>query len=301
VSAAAASRLAARFQALRREARAGLAVYVLAGDPDPETSAAILQGLPQAGVDLIEIGVPSARPAKDGAFIRAAHKRARAGGATAETAFALVRRFREKDSETPLVLMGYRETVDRPADRPAGRPGGRSGSGDFLARLAEAGGDAVLVADADADWLEARDATARAAKVELIRLVTPADDPALVRRLLRGAGGFVYYATVKGPTGGGTASRQDLREALAALRGVTTLPIAAGFGIREPAQAAAAAGLADAVVVGTALVERVTTRLAGGSGGRATVAASVLEAAAALAEAVRNAGKGAGEEKGWKA
>lgn len=268
----ASTRIADRFAALAREGRAGLVVYVLAGDPDLETSCEILSGLPKVGVDLIEIGVPSARPAKDGAFIRAAHKRARAAGATAETALTAARRFRDNDSSTPLVLMGYRETVDRP---------------DFFQRMAKAGCDAVLVADADLAWLETRDTAARGAGVHLIRLITPNDDAATVRQLLRGAGGFVYYATVAGPTGGATAARAELRDALAGLRRLTTLPIAAGFGIREPEQAAAAAGLADAVVVGTALVERVTARLGGSSGGRATVSASVLAAAEALATAVR--------------
>jgi len=270
-------RIARRFEALRAERRAGLIVYALAGDPDPETSAKLIKRLAAAGADLIEIGLPAARPVKDGAFIRAAHRRARAAGVDEAATLKLVRKARKRDPDVPLVLMGYRETV-------------RRAEAAFFKAAAKAGADAVLIADADIEWLEAHDGAARAAGLDLIRLVTPDDDDAALARLLRGAHGFVYYATVAGPTGGATAAAEDLERALAKLRGVTTLPVAAGFGIKSPDQAAAAARHADAVVVGSALTERVTARLGGAGGGRNEVVEGVLEAVRALAGAIGQSG-----------
>ena len=272
------------FATLASEGRAGLAAYVMAGDPDFDTSLAILRALPAAGADIVELGLPATRAPRDGVFIRAAHRRARAAGFDAQRTLDLLRAFRDHDTGTPVVLMGYRASVDE-----------MNGAA-FAAAATAAGADAVLVADADDGWFDRFGPQAEGAHLALIRLVTPdLDGPALTARL-RHAGGFVYYATVKGPTGGPMAASDALREGLARLRAVTTLPVGAGFGIKTPAQAAEAAEFADAVIVGTALIERITARLGGEGGGRETLPETVASTVEALAQAVRGARTGRMEE-----
>lgn len=277
-------RIAARFAALASEGRSGLAIYVMAGDPDFETALAILRALPAAGADVIEVGLPATRAPRDGVFIKAAHRRARAAGFDARRALDLVRAFRDHDAATPVVLMGYRASVDE------------VGGAKFAEAATEAGADAVLVADGDDAWFDRFGPEAMTGGLAVIRLVTPDLGGAALTNRLRHAGGFVYYATVKGPTGGATAASDALQQGLARLRAVTKLPIGAGFGIKTPAQAAEAARIADAVIVGTAIVERITARLGGESGGRETLADAVAATVDALARAVRGARTGETEE-----
>ena len=266
-------RIEARFADLGRQGRAGFVAYVMAGDPDAETSLAILKGLPAAGADLIELGIPFSDPMADGPPIQRAALRALASGMTLDGVFDLVRRFRRTDAATPIVLMGYLNPIVSQGYEP------------FAARAAAAGIDGLIVVDCppeEADPLA--DALDRVA-IDLIRLATPTTNDARLAIVARRTRGFVYYVSVAGVTGARSAMAADVAPAVARVRAASGLPVAVGFGIRTPVQAAAIARVADAAVVGSALVDAIATALAEG----ADAAARTLAAAAALGEAVRSA------------
>jgi len=266
-------RLQQRLASLAREGRAGFVAYVMAGDPDAATTEAILKGLPGAGVDIIELGMPFSDPVAEGPTIQRAAQRALAGGATLGGVFDLAARFRQSDAATPIVLMGYLNPILG------------MGYDAFAADAARAGVDGLIAVDcppeeADplADALDARD-------IDLIRLATPTTDDDRLKVVAKRTRGFVYYVSVAGVTGVKAAVAADVAPAVARVRAATGLPVAVGFGVRTPEQAEAIAKVADAVVVGSALVDAGADAAQRG----ADPVAAVLEATASLAAAVRAA------------
>lgn len=271
------SRIAARFAALRQQRRAGLVAYLTAGDPDPETAHALFCGLAAAGADLIEIGMPFSDPMADGPAIQAAGRRALQAGMTLRGTLALVRRLRRADAATPVVLMGYYNPI------------WRYGVDDFARDAAACGVDGVIVVDLPPEEAPELAGPAGAAGLDIIRLATPTSDDGRLPRILAGAGGFLYYVAIAGITGTRPADTDAVAASVARLRRYTALPIAVGFGIKNPQQAAAVARAADAVVVGSALVQRLADRLLPQGGVGPGLVEAVLGDVRALAEGVRGA------------
>ena len=271
------TRIEARFAALRRENRPGLVTFVTAGDPDPATSLEIMKGLPAAGADVIELGMPFTDPMADGPAIQRASQRALAAGQTMERTLAMVRAFREDDDETPIVLMGYYNPVYV------------YGNERFLNDARAAGVDGLIIVDLPPEEDAELCLPAVAAGLRFIRLATPTSDEARLPRILANAGGFLYYVSVTGVTGTREPDVADVERALASIRRHTDLPVAVGFGVKTPRQAAAIGRVADAVVVGSALVSAIAATLDddGRTTGRTVTA--VHELTAALAEGLRAA------------
>ena len=243
------SRIAARFADLRRAGRGALIPFLEAWDPDRDTSMALLRGMPAAGADLIEIGCPFTDPMADGPIIQAAGKRALAAGATLGGALEMVRLFRAEDAHTPIVLMGYLNPIlSYGPDR-------------FCADAAEAGVDGLIVVDLPSEESDLLAPHATKRGIDMIRLVAPTTDDARLRHVLAGSSGFVYYVSITGITGTRSANAADLRAAIPRVRAATNLPIAIGFGVRTPEQAAEAAAIADAAVVASALIETLAATL----------------------------------------
>lgn len=269
------ARLNARFAALRREGRAGFVAYVMAGDPDAETALEILRGLPAAGADIIEVGFPFSDPMAEGPPVQRAAQRALKAGMTLNGTLDLVRRFRERDQATPIVLMGYLNLLLT------------HGLDAFAQDAAKAGVDGVIVVDCPPEeagpLADALDKTG----VALIRLATPTSDDARLAVIARRTAGFIYYVSVTGVTGVKAVDASSVGPAVERVRLATGLPVAVGFGIRTPEQAAAVARVADAVVVGSALVDEVAAGLASNE----NVTSRVLATAARLAQAVRAVGQ----------
>ena len=276
------SRIAARFEALEREGRGGLVTYLQAYDPDPACSVAILRGLPGAGADVIEIGVPFTDPMADGPSIQKAAQRALKAGATPAGVLAMVRDFRAEDEETPVVLMGYLNPILS------------YGVPRFCCDAAASGVDGLIVVDVPPEEAGEIGPHARDAGLDLIRLVAPTTDEARLPRVLAATTGFVYYVSIAGITGTRSATAEHLAEAVPRIRRHTDLPVAIGFGIRTPQQAAEAARLADAVVVGSALVDTLAAGLDEKGCARPEARRQVLDQVRALAEAVRGARQGDG-------
>ncbi len=237
------ARLAARFAALKAENRPALVSYVTAGDPDMATSQRILDGLPAAGVDVIELGMPFSDPMADGPAIQKAALRALKEGQTQAKTLEMVRAFREKDTTTPIVLMGYYNPIYR------------YGVERFLTDAAQAGVDGLIVVDIPPEHDDELCQPAAQHGIDFIRLATPTTDAKRLPKVLGNASGFVYYVSVAGVTGGSAPSPEKLERSVSQLREHTKLPIAVGFGIRTPEQAAIIGRFSDAVVVGSALVD----------------------------------------------
>jgi tryptophan synthase alpha chain len=267
------SRLDDRFAVLKREGRAGFVAYVMAGDPDAETSLRIVQGLPGAGADIIEVGFAFSDPMADGPAIQRAALRALHRGMTLKGTLDLARRFRQADEATPLVLMGYLNPILT------------HGLAPFATDAAAAGVDGVIVVDCPPEEADPVLAAFEPAGLALIRLATPTTDEARLPVVVRRTSGFVYYVSVAGVTGGKAVDAETIAPAVARVRAASGLPVAVGFGIRTPDQAAAVARIADAAVVGTALVDAVADAVAQNR----DPVAKVLETASALAKAVRSA------------
>jgi tryptophan synthase alpha chain len=269
-------RIAERFAALEAEGRAGLVVFVTAGDPDAATSAAILAGLPAAGADFVELGMPFSDPMADGPSIQAASQRALRGGQTLARTLAMARAFRADDGATPLVLMGYYNPIYI------------YGTDRFVADAAAAGVDGLIVVDLPPEEdEELRTAGARAG-LALIRLASPTSDDSRLATLAHDASGFLYYASVTGITGTKSAAAESIGQAVARIRRASRLPVAVGFGIKTPAQAEEVARLADAVVVGSAVVERIAALVEAGRHGKSNVN-DVLAFVRQLAASIRSA------------
>ena len=239
------SRIAARFAELRKLGRAGFIPFITAGDPDPETSFQILEKLPGAGADLIELGVPFSDPMADGPAVQASSMRALKSGMTAKRTLALVERFRARDSSTPIVLMGYYNPIHA------------YGAEHFLRDAGHAGVDGLIIVDLGPEEDSAVRAQAAKADIDVVRLAAPTTDDERLATVLQGAGGFLYYVSVAGVTGTKTFSAADVSRAVTRIKRASSIPCAVGFGIRTAEQAAAIAQIADAAVVGSAIVSRI--------------------------------------------
>lgn len=236
------NRIDTRFQALKEQARKGLVAFVMAGDPDLETSAEILACLAGAGADFIELGMPFSDPMADGPAIQAAGLRALRAGACMETTLRMIKDFRAQDNQTPLILMGYYNPVYV------------YGPVRFARDAAEAGADGLIIVDLPPEEEAELREPAQAAGLDLIRLVAPTTDDARLETILENASGFLYYVSITGITGAGQAQPESVEAHLSRIRTRTSLPVAIGFGIRTPDDAARLAPSGDAVVVGSALV-----------------------------------------------
>ena len=239
------SRLQSRFAELKEQNRAALVTFVTAGDPNYAASLAILKGLPAAGADVIELGMPFTDPMADGPAIQLANIRALAAKQNLAKTLQMVREFREGDQATPLVLMGYFNPIHK------------YGVPRFIADAQAAGVDGLIVVDLPPEHNVDLCDPAQAAGLDFIRLTTPTTDDARLPKVLGGSSGFVYYVSVAGVTGAGSATLEHLQQAVARLRRHTELPLCIGFGIRTAEHAAEVARLADGVVVGSALVDRI--------------------------------------------
>jgi tryptophan synthase alpha chain len=263
------SRLSTAFAAARAQGRAALVTFVTAGDGD---TAAILDALVTGGADVIELGMPFTDPMADGPAIQAANLRSLAKGTRTADVLAIATAFRQRHPETPLVLMGYANTMTRPTPEA------------FAAKAAEAGADGIICVDIppeEADTL----APFAGHGLDVIRLATPTTDAARLPAVLEGASGFLYYVSVAGITGLQQAAQASIEDAVAKLKAATGLPIAVGFGVRTPEQAAAIGRVADGVVVGSAIVELVGSK---GDDAPAAVRTYIQSLSAALAAAAKD-------------
>ncbi|MDT3684455.1 MAG: tryptophan synthase subunit alpha [Pseudorhodoplanes sp.] len=277
------TRIDKRFAALKAEGRAGLVTFLMAGDPDHETSLAIIAALPKAGADLIEIGMPFTDPMADGPAIQAAGLRALQSGETLTKTIDLVRRFRKGDSDTPIVLMGYYNPiyiygVDR-----------------FLTDAKAAGVDGLIVVDLPPEEDVELCLPAMKAGVNFIRLATPTTDDKRLPAVLANTSGFVYYVSITGITGSAAPDTARVAQAVARIKRHTDLPVAVGFGVRDAARARAIAEAADAVVVGSALVDVLAQSLDKDGKAKKKTVAAVTDLVASLAKGVRSAGRVAAE------
>ncbi len=264
--------------------RAGLVTFITAGDPDSETSAAILAGLPAAGADIVELGMPFSDPMADGPAIQASSQRALKAGQNMKKTLAMVRDFRGRDDDTPVVLMGYYNPIYI------------YGVDDFVGDAAAAGVDGLIVDDLPPEEDEELRLPAAGAGIDFIRLATPTSDETRLPRLMETAAGFVYYVSVAGITGTKSATIDSIGKAVGRIRAHSRLPVAVGFGIKTAAQAAAVAGVADAAVVGSAIVEIIRNRLGPDNAPLTDLADSVLHFVSQLSEGVRGARTGSVEE-----
>jgi tryptophan synthase alpha chain len=274
------NRIERRFAELAQAGRGGLVTFLCAGDPDPEISAAILAGLPAAGADLIEIGMPFSDPMADGPTIQAGSLRALKAGMTLARTLDLVRYLRDRDQTTPIVLMGYFNPI------------WRYGPDRFLDDARAAGVDGLIVVDLPPEEDDELCTPARGHGLHFIRLVTPTTDDRRLPKVLGNASGFLYYVSITGITGTKAPLADQVGETVVRLRRHSALPVAVGFGIRTPAQAAAIARVADAAVVGSALVGHIADAL--DSNGRVppSLAESLFVQVGELAAAVRTARNG---------
>ena len=270
-------RIAKRFAALKAEGRAGLVTFITAGDPDHETCRAVLEGLPDAGADLIELGMPFTDPMADGPAIQAAGLRALKAGSKTKRVLELVADFRTRDQDTPVILMGYYNPIHS------------YGVERFLTDAKAAGVDGLIVVDLPPEEDEELCIPALKAGVNFVRLATPTSDDARLPAVLKNTSGFVYYVSVAGITGAASASDSAVTEAVARLKRHTDLPVAVGFGIKTPEQAAAVARVADAAVVGSAIVSRLAANLGEDGTAQPGLVADVLEFVRELAAGVRRA------------
>ena len=272
------SRIAARFAKLKAEGRGALIPFVEAWDPDRDTAQAILNGMPGAGADLIEIGCPFTDPMADGLTIQLAGRRALDAGATMKHTLQMVRDFRRDDSDTPIILMGYLNPILS------------YGVEAFCTDGARAGIDGLIIVDLPSEEADLILPHAAANGLDIIRLIAPTTDDARLPLVLDGSSGFVYYVSITGITGTRTASADELADAIPRIRRATALPIAVGFGVRTPAQAASAVQHADGAVVASALIDIVKADLdANGGKPLPDTVAKVLAQVRALAEGVRSA------------
>jgi tryptophan synthase alpha chain len=271
------SRIERRFKALKAEGRAGLVTFVTAGDPDLATAEALLARLPAAGADIIEWGMPFSDPMADGPAIQAAGLRALQAGTKLAQILAAVGRFRKQDDETPIVLMGYYNPLFR------------YGVDRFCADAVAAGVDGIIIVDLPPEESDELTPQARAAGLDFIRLTAPTSDDVRLPRVLASASGFIYHVAIAGITGTRSAAPADVAIDVARLKRHTDLPVAVGFGIKTPDQAAAVARLADAAVVGSAIVDNIARHLDAAGKPMAGLVDAVVAQVSALAAGVRAA------------
>src|ERR1700722_1865247 len=266
------SRIATRFAALRRESRGALIPFVEAWDPDAATAMELLRGFPGAGADLIEIGIPFTDPMADGPIIQAAGKRGLRAGVKVAHVLTMVREFRHGDDTTPIILMGYLNPILS------------YGPERFCADAEAAGVDGLIIVDLPTEEADLLVPPARAHGIDIIRLVAPTTNDGRLPLVLDGSSGFVYYVSITGITGTRSTTAEHLAEAIPRIRKVSDLPIAIGFGVRSPVQAAEAVRAADAAVVGSAVCTTIETNL-----GSPDLVRKVLDQVGELATGVRRA------------
>ncbi|MBE1237506.1 tryptophan synthase subunit alpha [Phaeovibrio sulfidiphilus] len=238
-------RIARRFAALKAEGRGALVTYTTAGDPDAARALEILRGLPAAGADVIEVGMPFSDPMADGPTVQAAAIRALAAGMTLKGTLDTIAAFREGDTDTPVVLMGYYNPIYI------------YGAEAFARDAAAAGVDGVLIVDLPPEEADEMIGALRAHGLSLIMLTTPTTDETRLDEILRYASGFLYHVSITGITGSASAENEAVDSMIRMIRSRTDLPVVVGFGIKTPEQARAFAGMADGAVVGSAIVSRI--------------------------------------------
>lgn len=271
-----ATRIDRRFAELKREGRAGLVAFVTAGDPDQATSLAILKSLPAAGADIIELGMPFSDPMADGPAIQASSQRALKSGQTMAKTLAMVKAFRAEDDTTPIVLMGYYNPIYvSPVDR-------------FIAHAVEVGVDGLIVVDMPPEEDAELRPAAKEAGLNFIRLATPTTDAGRLPAVLANTSGFVYYVSIAGITGTAAPDIGAVRAHVGRIKAHTSLPIAVGFGVKTEAQVSALAGLAEGVVVGSALVTAIAQSLDDESKATRATKPQVLALVERLAAALRH-------------
>jgi tryptophan synthase alpha chain len=270
------TRIERRFAELKREGRAGLVTFITAGDPDYETSLAILKALPKAGADIIELGMPFSDPMADGPAIQASSQRALKAGQTMKKTLRMVKAFRAGDDRTPLVLMGYYNPIYvYPVDR-------------FIADAVEAGADGLIVVDMPPEEDAELRPAATAAGLNFIRLATPTTDARRLPAVLAHTSGFVYYVSIAGITGTKAPDLAEVKSHVVRIKAHTSLPIAVGFGVKTEQQVSALAGLAEGVVVGSALVSAIAQSLDKEGKATRTTEPQVLGLVERLASALRH-------------
>jgi tryptophan synthase alpha chain len=272
------SRIAKRFAELKAAGRKAFIPFISAGDPDSETSFAILQKLPSVGADIIELGMPFSDPMADGPAVQASSLRALQSGASMVRTLELVKKFRKADDKTPIVLMGYFNPIHA------------YGAARFTRDAAAAGADGLIVVDLPPEEDEVLRVPAKAQGLDIIRLATPTSDEARLQTILKDASGFIYYVSITGVTGTKNFDAGHVDAAVARIRKATSLPVAVGFGVKTPAHAAEIARIADAVVVGSAIVSHIADKM---SAPKAELAQSVVELCRSLAASTHNASSGA--------
>ncbi len=271
------TRIDRRFAALKKENRAGFVTYVMAGDPDYDTALNLINGLPKAGADFIEFGVPFTDPMADGPSIQAAGLRALRNGQTLKKTLDMVAAFREGDNETPVVLMGYYNPIYA------------YGVDAFLTDALACGVDGLIVVDLPPEEDAELCLPALKAGLNFIRLATPTTDDKRLPAVLANTSGFVYYVSITGITGTGSAMATDLAVAIERLKRHTELPVAIGFGIKTPDGAAEVARLADACVVGSAIIDRLAQNLDDDNKAKPGLVEDVLKFVGELSTGVRQA------------
>ncbi|MEH6588238.1 MAG: tryptophan synthase subunit alpha [Halioglobus sp.] len=247
------SRIAGRFQQLAKAGRKALIPYIVVGDPGPDATVPLMHALVANGADIIELGVPFSDPMSEGPIIQLAHERALAHGTSLRDALDVVRQFRERDSDTPVLLMGYANPVMH------------MGYAVFADAAAEVGLDALLTVDIPPEEVDPINAELSRVGMDNIFLVAPTTPDARIGRIVDQASGFVYYVSLKGVTGAGNLDIEDVAHHLSRIRERSDLPVAVGFGIKDAASAAAVAGVADGVVVGSALIRAMADKLESGA------------------------------------
>jgi tryptophan synthase alpha chain len=270
------TRIDARFAALKKEKRAALITFVTAGDPDLETSAAILGGLSKAGADIIELGMPFSDPMADGPAIQASSQRALKAGQTLAKTLDMVRDFRVRDATTPIVLMGYYNPIYV------------YGNDRFVSDAKAAGVDGLIVVDVPPEADDELCLPAVKVGLNFIRLATPTTDKARLPTVLKNTSGFVYYVSITGITGAAAPVVNDVHNQVRNIKSETDLPVVVGFGVRTGEQAKAIAKGADGVVVGSALVTAIEKSLRSSSNHQTTAAEQVFGVVQELSAALRN-------------
>jgi tryptophan synthase alpha chain len=271
------SRIATRFAALKREGRGALISFVEAWDPDAATAMELLRGMPAAGADLLEIGMPFTDPMADGPIVQAAGKRGLKAGVKVAHVLTMVRDFRRDDADTPIILMGYLNPILS------------YGPERFCADAETAGVDGLIIVDLPTEEADLLAPAAQAHGLDIIRLVAPTTDDKRLPLVLAGSSGFVYYVSIIGITGTRSATSEHLAAAIPRIRRATDLPIAVGFGVRSPHQAAEAVRVADAAVVASALIDTLATNLDEQGRAKPGAVRKVLDQVRELAAGVRGA------------
>ena len=266
------SRLSATFARLQNESRQGLVSYVVAGDPSPSGTVGLLHQLVAAGADILEVGVPFSDPMAEGSVIQKGHERALANGMSLQGVLDIVTVFRQEDQQTPIIMMGYANPIER------------FGYEAFAAAGAKAGVDGLITVDLPPEEVDAIDTALKAVALDNIFLISPTTPTARIETIVERARGFIYCVAVKGVTGSGNLDANEVARNVAVIRSKTALPVAVGFGIKDADSARAVAAVADAVVVGSALIDamvRVTEHEP------AATESQVHAAAVALLESIR--------------